>query len=174
MTKRRYLDEQIAHNDKTLVVRPNMDIQNMYVPNLNPNSGHKNYFNAGVDVYWPNGVPVFYDTRPMYRGSKQITKEEAIKLIKDGWISPDVKRTQDLIFDISLDKYSTNKRYTNKLGVRRSLATGGSIYIKPSHRGRLTELKARTGKSEAELYNDGNPAHKKMVVFARNARKWHH
>ena len=49
----------------------------------------------------------------------------------------------------------------------------GGIYIKPSHRGRLTELKARTGKTEAELYNDGNTAHKKMVVFARNARKWH-
>lgn len=53
-------------------------------------------------------------------------------------------------------------------------ADGGKIYIKPSHRGRLTELKERTGKSEAELYNDGNPAHKKMVVFARNARKWKH
>lgn len=55
-------------------------------------------------------------------------------------------------------------RKVRKLGgtiPRRSLATGGSIYIKPSHRGRLTELKARTGKSEAELYNDGNPAHKK-------------
>lgn len=53
-------------------------------------------------------------------------------------------------------------------------AKGGRIYIKPSHRGRLTELKKRTGKTEAELYNDGNPAHKKMVVFARNSRKWHH
>lgn len=52
--------------------------------------------------------------------------------------------------------------------------SGGSIHIKPSHRGRLTELKARTGKSEAELYNDGNPAHKRMIVFARNARKWKH
>lgn len=51
-------------------------------------------------------------------------------------------------------------------------AKGGKIYIKPSHRGRLTELKKRTGKTEAELYNDGNPAHKKMVVFARNSRKW--
>lgn len=51
---------------------------------------------------------------------------------------------------------------------------GGGIHIKPSHRGRLTELKKRTGKSEAELYNDGNPAHKRMVVFARNARKWKH
>lgn len=49
---------------------------------------------------------------------------------------------------------------------------GGPIHIKPSHRGRLTELKERTGKTEAELYNDGDPAHKKMVVFARNARKW--
>lgn len=58
--------------------------------------------------------------------------------------------------------------------IRRRLAAGGSIYIKPSHRGRLTELKARTGKTESELYNDGNPAHKKMVVFARNARKWKH
>ena len=55
-----------------------------------------------------------------------------------------------------------------------AFASGGSIHIKPSHRGRLTELKARTGKTEAELYNDGNPAHKKMVVFARNARKWSH
>lgn len=51
---------------------------------------------------------------------------------------------------------------------------GKSIHIKPSHRGRLTALKKRTGKSEAELYNDGNPAHKKMVVFARNARRWRH
>lgn len=51
---------------------------------------------------------------------------------------------------------------------------GGSIHIKPSHSGRLTELKERTGKTEAELYSDGNPAHKKMVVFARNARKWNH
>lgn len=56
--------------------------------------------------------------------------------------------------------------------VVRGHADGGGIHIKPSHRGRLTELKERTGKSEAELYNDGNPAHKKMVVFARNARKW--
>ena len=51
-------------------------------------------------------------------------------------------------------------------------ADGGKIHIK--HPGRLTELKKRTGKTEAELYNDGNPAHKKMVVFARNARKWKH
>lgn len=63
-------------------------------------------------------------------------------------------------------------KYGGLVSTRPSLKSGGSIYIKPSHRGRLTELKARTGKSEAELYSDGNPAHKKMVVFARNARRW--
>jgi hypothetical protein len=53
-------------------------------------------------------------------------------------------------------------------------ANGGKIHIKPSHRGRLTELKKRTGKSEAELYKTGGPAVRKMITFARNARKWKH
>ena len=54
-------------------------------------------------------------------------------------------------------------------------ATGGhKIHIKPSHRGRLTELKKRTGKTEAELYRTGGPAVRKMITFARNARKWKH
>lgn len=48
------------------------------------------------------------------------------------------------------------------------------IYIKPSHRGRLTALKKRTSKSEAELYRTGGPDVRKMITFARNARKWHH
>lgn len=51
------------------------------------------------------------------------------------------------------------------------LKKGGSIHIKPSHRGRLTKLKKRTGKSEAELYKDGSPEVRKMITFARNARK---
>ena len=76
------------------------------------------------------------------------------------------------------------KRYVSPIGEEQITAPfltaerlydkGKSIHIKPSHRGRLTALKKRTGKSEAELYNDGNPAHKKMVVFARNARRWKH
>lgn len=51
---------------------------------------------------------------------------------------------------------------------------GGKIHIKPSHRGRLTELKKRTGKTEAELYKNGSAATRKMITFARNARKWKH
>lgn len=62
----------------------------------------------------------------------------------------------------------------NKVGGVNSLPANmfsdGGIEIK--HPGRLTRLKERTGKTEAELYNDGNPAHKKMVVFARNSRRW--
>lgn len=64
--------------------------------------------------------------------------------------------------------------YSDAPFVARIAGEGGGIHIKPSHKGRLTELKARTGKTEAELYNDGNPAHKRMVVFARNARNWKH
>lgn len=51
-------------------------------------------------------------------------------------------------------------------------ANKSGIHIKKSHEGKLTALKKRTGKSESEIYNDGNPDHKKMIVFARNARKW--
>lgn len=47
---------------------------------------------------------------------------------------------------------------------------GGSIEIK--HPGRLTELKKRTGKTEAELWAEGKPEVRKMITFARNARKW--
>lgn len=51
-------------------------------------------------------------------------------------------------------------------------AKGGEIKIKPSHKGRLTRLKKRTGKSEAELYATGSPEVRKMITFARNSRKW--
>lgn len=50
---------------------------------------------------------------------------------------------------------------------------GGGIHIKKSHEGRLTELKKRTGKTEAELWAEGNPSVRKMITFARNARMWH-
>lgn len=51
-------------------------------------------------------------------------------------------------------------------------AEGGNIHIK--HPGRLTALKERTGKSEAELWATGNAHTRKMITFARNARKWKH
>lgn len=46
------------------------------------------------------------------------------------------------------------------------------IHIKESHKGKLTRLKKRTGKTETELYATGSPEVRKMVTFSRNARKW--
>jgi len=100
------------------------------------------------------------------------------KLYKDADIRIVTDNKGNSWYEVDVPKNYLNSEWEFKYGglvtTRPSLKSGGSIYIKPSHRGRLTELKARTGKSESELYNDGNPAHKKMVVFARNARKWHH
>lgn len=56
---------------------------------------------------------------------------------------------------------------------RRSLKHGG-IYIKPSHRGRFTALKERTGHSATWFKENGTPAQKKMATFALNAAKWKH
>lgn len=55
-----------------------------------------------------------------------------------------------------------------------SFKHGGKIYIKPSHRGKFTELKKRTGHSASWFKAHGTPAQKKMATFALNARKWKH
>ena len=69
-----------------------------------------------------------------------------------------------------------NKNKKKALGgyiYRRSLKNGG-IYIKPSHRGRFTALKERTGHSTIWFKENGTPAQKKMATFALNAAKWKH
>lgn len=53
---------------------------------------------------------------------------------------------------------------------KNAFSDGGSIEIK--NPGRLTNLKKRTGKTEAELWSEGDPSVRKMITFARNARKW--
>lgn len=60
-------------------------------------------------------------------------------------------------------------------GILKRVESGKSgIYIKPENRGKLTRLKKRTGKSEVELWKEGDPAVRKMITFARNSRKWKH
>ena len=69
-------------------------------------------------------------------------------------------------------KYITNFKQG---GILKRVESGKSgIHIKPENRGKLTRLKKRTGKSEAELWKEGNPAVRKMITFARNSRKWKH
>lgn len=57
---------------------------------------------------------------------------------------------------------------------KRSLKKAGGIYIKPSHRGRFTALKERTGHSATWFKQNGTPAQKKMATFALNAARWKH
>lgn len=68
-----------------------------------------------------------------------------------------------------LDYYKLGGSLNN----RPSLKHGG-IYIKPSHRGRFTALKERTGHSATWFKENGTPAQKKMATFALNAAKWKH
>lgn len=51
--------------------------------------------------------------------------------------------------------------------------SGKDIYIKPSHRGRFTALKKRTGHSASWFKAHGTPAQKKMATFELNSKKWH-
>ena len=83
--------------------------------------------------------------------------------------------TLDFVLGITSPQGSDNSlASTISMLTGSGFAKGGKIHIKPSHRGRLTELKKRTNKSEAELYKTGGPAVRKMITFARNARKWKH
>ena len=66
-------------------------------------------------------------------------------------------------------------QYFKQGGILKRVESGKSgIHIKPENRGKLTRLKKRTGKSESELWKEGNPAVRKMITFAINSRKWKH
>lgn len=71
-----------------------------------------------------------------------------------------------------VDLNENNKRSIGG-SLKPSLKNGG-IYIKPSHRGRFTALKERTGHSATWFKENGTPAQKKMATFALNAAKWKH
>lgn len=51
---------------------------------------------------------------------------------------------------------------------------GTSIHIKPSHEGKFTAYKERTGKSTSESLQSSDPHVRKMAQFAANAKKWKH
>lgn len=69
-------------------------------------------------------------------------------------------------------KNNQNSKNNNNTQIPTFFSEGGSIEIK--HPGRLTELKKRTGKTEAELWAEGKPDVRKMITFARNSRKFKH
>lgn len=84
-------------------------------------------------------------------------------------------KLEDNPFVIDREEYLLNIPYNINLPEPRlSLKDGGKIYIKPSHRGRFTALKERTGHSTTWFKENGTPAQKKMATFALNAAKWKH
>lgn len=94
------------------------------------------------------------------------TPEEAHYYIAKGYERPrkDILAKLKKESDMSLQKLHSNG------GSMNAFEDGGKIEIK--HPGRLTALKERTGKTEAELWAEGKPEVRKMITFARNARKW--
>ena len=123
----------------------------------------------------PIGKAMMFITEEQMRQLSEILKEEAVldtRFGDFGYDAPGLKFSKN---DETMDHTDLLTRKKNKAVGHKSLEEGDSgIHIKKSHEGKLTDLKKRTGKTESEIYNDGNPDHKKMVVFARNARKWHH
>lgn len=103
------------------------------------------YIGDGINTNFTDGNKTLIDIKPENIG---IDKNGSIKFI-------------------DVDNY---RRDGSTMG---EFADGG-IHIKESHRGRLTRLKERTGKSEEELYRTGDKHTRQMITFARNARKWKH
>lgn len=74
---------------------------------------------------------------------------------------------------------STNFAYGGQTGGGSAVTygkygSGGKIHIKPSHKGRFTAYKERTGKTTEEALHSSDPHVRQMANFARNAAKWHH
>lgn len=96
------------------------------------------------------------------------------------WSVPDyvtdtIPNKQKALKNAVIEVEEPTTKVIKKLGgsCRRYLKDGG-IYIKPSHRGRFTALKERTGHSTTWFKENGTPAQKKMATFALNAAKWKH
>ena len=125
--------------------------------------GQRHY--TGLEYNEDNG----YYKNPIERHSRMMQYRYENKINPDKFIYPSKEDLEEYHLNPSDDfNYIAENALTGYKNGK------SPIHIKPANRGKLTRLKKRTGKSESELYNDGNPAHKKMVVFARNARKWKH
>ena len=92
-----------------------------------------------------------------------------------GPIPPAINR--EVFYNPQIEQFNTQIPFANgdvELVNPFMYKSGGKIYIKPSHRGKFTALKKRTGKSASWFKAHGTPAQRKMATFALNARKWKH
>ena len=70
--------------------------------------------------------------------------------------------------------YGTGSQALMEYGGNLPERANSGIHIKPSHKGRFTAYKKRTGQTTAEALHSKNPHVREMANFARNAKKWHH
>lgn len=73
----------------------------------------------------------------------------------------------------SFNQYATQMPHYDKYANTRYAKKGG-ILIKPSHRGRLTEYKERTGKTTEEALHSEDAKVRKMAQFAKNSKNFKH
>lgn len=88
-------------------------------------------------------------------GTGKYAVENASKLVGDA-----IKQSEEQ-GEVSSDNEVNEQKY-------------GGIHIKPSHEGRFTAYKERTGKTTEEALHSSDPHVRQMANFARNAKKWHH
>ena len=136
----------------------------------------------GIDAYTPGewGKKGFSGARKAREAfvSSSDTRE-ASDIITNNFLRPGKpnisrRRAMSGYFD---EKYSNTAPYNmeNWYTWQATYSDGGSkIHIKPSHRGKFTALKKRTGHSASWFKAHGTPAQRKMATFELNARKWKH
>jgi hypothetical protein len=89
--------------------------------------------------------------------ANNIAKQESDKLYKKGVRANDFNELNNISMNNSSSLF---------------MSKGGMI--KPSHRGRFTAYKQRTGKTTSEALHSSNAHVRSMAQFAVNARKFHH
>lgn len=156
-----------------------MDIQNRIVDNQN---GKIMIIDSSTSDYRPEHKTILKKYADFPKQFKKLHKNAEVREVTD--------EKGNTWYEVDVPKDFLNKEWMYGIGA--GLVGGAAsinydwgipgfkngknpgIYIKPSHRGRFTALKKRTGHSTAWFKAHGTPAQKKMAVFAQNARKWKH
>ena len=169
MTKRRrsleYKGSYDIPVDNVYVARPDTidrEVPNVRLTNLqNPNM----FYNNLHSTKW-GGIGDVYDILT----HKKVSDDNARQRIKDNYIPRQKAAIEEILRDMALDKYRTNKKYKD----------GGSIHIAPSKRGTFTAAATKHGMGVQEFASkvlrnkeDYSPSLVKKANFARNASKWH-
>ena len=113
------------------------------------------------NTYVTSEDPAFYDSRT-FRDMLRVARDVADDVDSGGGYASYMNRSPVM---------SLKHKYG---GFLRDYSGGGSIHIKPSHRGKFTALLKRTGKTASWYKAHGTPAQKKMAVFALNSKHWSH